>query len=238
MAPRSFWKGYLKLSLVTCPVAMTPATSENEKVRFHTLNAKTGNRVVSQYVDAISEKPVDEDDEVKGYQRGEDDYVMLEDDEIEAVALEAVVGLAAMAEAMGTFFTGLRYAAATYLVWFGISLIRSEPAALSGSAAAGGPGGLWISFAAGIGLTLGDVKAILFYAALFPVFVDLTAVTITDIALIAAITLIAVAGVKIGYAVTAATIAKASQGWSYRRAAQRVAGGAMIAAAGALALKS
>ncbi|WIY53569.1 Ku protein [Devosia sp. YIM 151766] len=89
MAPRSFWKGYLKLSLVTCPVAMTPATSENEKVRFHTLNAKTGNRVVSQYVDAVSGKPVDEDDEVKGYQRGEDDYVMLEDDEIAAVALES-----------------------------------------------------------------------------------------------------------------------------------------------------
>ena len=89
MAPRSFWKGYLKLSLVTCPVAMTPATSENEKVRFHTLNAKTGNRVVSQYVDAVSEKPVDEDDEVKGYQRGEDDYVMLEDEEIEAVGLES-----------------------------------------------------------------------------------------------------------------------------------------------------
>lgn len=89
MAPRSFWKGYLKLSLVTCPVAMTPATSENEKVRFHTLNARTGNRVVSQYVDAVSEKPVDEDDEVRGYQRGEGDYVMLEDDEIEAVALES-----------------------------------------------------------------------------------------------------------------------------------------------------
>lgn len=89
MAPRSFWKGYLKLSLVTCPVAMTPAISDEEKVRFHTLNAKTGNRVVSQYVDAVSEKPVDEDDEVKGYERGEDDYVMLEDDELDAVALES-----------------------------------------------------------------------------------------------------------------------------------------------------
>ncbi|MFD1252374.1 putative DNA repair protein YkoV [Devosia equisanguinis] len=89
MASRSFWKGYLKLSLVTCPVSMTPATSDSEKVRFHTLNAKTGNRVVSQYVDAVSAKPVDKDDEVKGYQRGEDDYVMLEDDEIDAVALES-----------------------------------------------------------------------------------------------------------------------------------------------------
>ena len=86
---RPYWRGYLKLSLVTCPVAMTPAISEDEKVRFHTLNAKTGNRVVSQYVDAVSEKPVDEDDEVKGYERGEDEYVMLEDDELEAVALES-----------------------------------------------------------------------------------------------------------------------------------------------------
>jgi DNA end-binding protein Ku len=89
MAPRSFWKGYLKLSLVTCPVAMSPATTDNEKVKFHTLNRKTGNRVVSQYVDAVSGKPVDEDEEVKGYQRGEDEYIVLEDDEIDAVALES-----------------------------------------------------------------------------------------------------------------------------------------------------
>jgi DNA end-binding protein Ku len=89
MAPRPFWKGYLKLSLVTCPVAMTPATTESEKVRFHTLNRKSGHRVVSQYVDAVSGKPVAEDDEVKGYQRGEDEYVLLEDDEIDAVALES-----------------------------------------------------------------------------------------------------------------------------------------------------
>jgi DNA end-binding protein Ku len=56
-ASRPYWKGYLKLSLVTCPVAMTPATSESEKVRFHTLNEKTGNRVVSQYVDSVTGKP-------------------------------------------------------------------------------------------------------------------------------------------------------------------------------------
>lgn len=89
MAPRTFWKGYLKLSLVTCPVAMSPATSESEKLRFHTLNRKTGNRVVSRYVDSVTRKPVDEDDEAKGYERGEGDYVLLDDDEIEAVALES-----------------------------------------------------------------------------------------------------------------------------------------------------
>ncbi|TXI00347.1 MAG: Ku protein [Rhizobium sp.] len=89
MAPRSFWKGYLKLSLVTCPVAMAPATSDNEKVRFHTLNSNTGHRVVSQYVDSVTGKPVDEDDEVKGYERGEGDYVMLKAEELDAVALES-----------------------------------------------------------------------------------------------------------------------------------------------------
>ena len=89
MAPRSFWKGYLKLSLVTCPVAMTPATTDNEKVKFHTVNRKTGNRVQSQYVDSVTGKPVKDKDEVKGYPVGEDQYVMLEDDELEAVALES-----------------------------------------------------------------------------------------------------------------------------------------------------
>lgn len=89
MAPRSFWKGYLKLSLVTCPVAMAPATSANDKVRFHTLNRKTGNRVVSQYVDSVTGKTVEEDDEVKGYERGDNDYIMLEDDELDAVAMES-----------------------------------------------------------------------------------------------------------------------------------------------------
>ncbi|MBY3537574.1 Ku protein [Rhizobium laguerreae] len=90
MAPRPYWKGYLKLSLVTCPVAMSPATSESEKVRFHTLNRATGNRVVSQYVDSVTGKPVKDENEAKGYARGENDYVILTDDELDAVALDTV----------------------------------------------------------------------------------------------------------------------------------------------------
>lgn len=89
MAPRPFWKGYLKLSLVTCPVAMTPATTENAKVRFHVLNRRTGNRVVSRYVDAADGAEIDEDDLVKAYPKGEDDYVAIEDEELESVALES-----------------------------------------------------------------------------------------------------------------------------------------------------
>lgn len=89
MATRSFWKGYLKLSLVTCAVSMTPAVSDSGKVRFHTLNRSTGNRVVSRYVDAVTGKAVDDDDTARGYPRGEDDYLILEEDELASVALES-----------------------------------------------------------------------------------------------------------------------------------------------------
>lgn len=89
MAQRAFWKGYLKLSLVTCRVAMTPAVTESSKLRFHNINRKTGNRVVSRYVDAKTGKPVDDEDQVKGYERSENDYVLFEDDELDNVALES-----------------------------------------------------------------------------------------------------------------------------------------------------
>lgn len=89
MAPRPYWKGYLKLSLVTCPVSLTPATTEREKVRFHTINADTGNRVRSRYVDAETGKPVSDDDEVRGYETEEGRYVVIEDEELEAVGLES-----------------------------------------------------------------------------------------------------------------------------------------------------
>jgi DNA end-binding protein Ku len=89
MATRPTWRGYLRLSLVTSPVAMLPATSEAEKVRFHTLNRATGSRVHSQYVDAETGKPVADEDQVKGYEREDGEYVMLEDEELDAVALES-----------------------------------------------------------------------------------------------------------------------------------------------------
>lgn len=90
MAARSYWKGYLKLSLVTCPVAMSPATSASEKVRFHTLNRETGNRIVSRYVDAETGKPVDPDDQAKGYEAESGRFVIVEDEELEAVQLDTV----------------------------------------------------------------------------------------------------------------------------------------------------
>lgn len=89
MAPRSFWKGYLRLSLVTCRVAMMPATSGAGKVRFHTLNRATGNRVESRYVDEETGKPVREEAQARGYPVSEDRLVVVEDEELEAVALES-----------------------------------------------------------------------------------------------------------------------------------------------------
>ncbi|MBS7544272.1 Ku protein [Ancylobacter oerskovii] len=89
MARRSFWKGYLKLSLVTCAVTMEPATGEGGKIRFHTLNRATGNRVEARYVDAVSGREVREEDEARGYELEPGRIVYLEDDELDAVALES-----------------------------------------------------------------------------------------------------------------------------------------------------
>jgi DNA end-binding protein Ku len=88
MAAPAFWKGYLKLSLVTCPVALVPAITGGEKVRFHTLSRASGARVVSRYVDAGTGQTVDDEDTVKGYPTGDERYVMLEDEELDRVALE------------------------------------------------------------------------------------------------------------------------------------------------------
>lgn len=89
MAPRPAWKGYLKLSLVTCAVELTNVVTHAEKVSFHVINRRTGNRVKRIYVDAETGKPVEDEDEIKGYEVENGDYVHIEDDEIEAVQVES-----------------------------------------------------------------------------------------------------------------------------------------------------
>jgi DNA end-binding protein Ku len=89
VAVRPYWKGYLKLSLVTCAVTLTPATTEGNKVKFHTLNRKTGDRIYTRYVDAETGRTVEDDDQTRGYQKGEHDYVILEDEELDAVKLDS-----------------------------------------------------------------------------------------------------------------------------------------------------
>ncbi|MBZ9885214.1 Ku protein [Mesorhizobium sp. CA10] len=89
MAPRPAWKGYLKLSLVTCAIELTNVVTHAEKVSFRILNRKTGNTVKRIYVDAGTGKPLEEGDEVKGYEVSDGDFVHIEEDEIEAVQIES-----------------------------------------------------------------------------------------------------------------------------------------------------
>jgi DNA end-binding protein Ku len=89
MAPRAVWKGVLKIAEVTCSVSLYTAASTSERISFHTINRKTGNRVHRQFIDEVSGKPVEAEDQVKGYDKGDGDYVILEADEIAAAIPES-----------------------------------------------------------------------------------------------------------------------------------------------------
>jgi DNA end-binding protein Ku len=89
MAPRANWKGFLRLSLVSCPVALFPATSDSEKISFNQINRKTGHRIKYQKVDAESGDEVEADDIMKGYKVDTDTYVEIGKDDLEGIALES-----------------------------------------------------------------------------------------------------------------------------------------------------
>ncbi len=89
MAPRPYWKGYLKLSLVSCPIALFTAASSGERVSFRQINKKTGNRLRQQLVDEVTREPVESEDKVRGYEYAKNAYVMVDDEEIDAVAIES-----------------------------------------------------------------------------------------------------------------------------------------------------
>ncbi|MBS0535310.1 MAG: Ku protein [Proteobacteria bacterium] len=89
MAPRPNWKGFLKLSLVSCSVALYPATSTSQRIRFNIINRETGNRIRNEVVDAETGDPVDSESRVKGYEVDKGQYVLVEEDELDNVALES-----------------------------------------------------------------------------------------------------------------------------------------------------
>jgi len=89
MAPRPNWKGFLKLSLVSCAVALYPATTTSQRIRFNIINRATGNRIRNEVVDVETGEPVEQEDRVKGYQFEKGQYVLLEEDELDNVALES-----------------------------------------------------------------------------------------------------------------------------------------------------
>ncbi|HEX5508678.1 MAG TPA: Ku protein [Pseudolabrys sp.] len=89
MAPRPNWKGFLKLSLVSCSVALYSATTTSQRVRFNIINRKTGNRIRNEVVDSDTGDPVEQEDRVKGYKLENNEYLLLEDEELDNVALES-----------------------------------------------------------------------------------------------------------------------------------------------------
>jgi DNA end-binding protein Ku len=89
VAPRAYWKGYLKLSLVSCPIALYPATSEREKISFNQLNKDTGNRIRYRKVDAETGDEVEQSNIIKGYEVAKGEYIELAPEELEAVAIES-----------------------------------------------------------------------------------------------------------------------------------------------------
>lgn len=89
MPPRPYWKGYLKLSLVSCPIALTPATSSTEKVSFRQINKETGNRIRYKKVDTETDEEVAGDQIGKGYEVAKSEYLIMDDEELEGVQLES-----------------------------------------------------------------------------------------------------------------------------------------------------
>jgi DNA end-binding protein Ku len=90
MAPaRAFWKGYLKLSLVSCPIAIYTGTSATERVSFRQISKKTGNRLRQQLVDEVTREPVEGEDKGRGYEYAKNAYIPVDDDELDALAVES-----------------------------------------------------------------------------------------------------------------------------------------------------
>jgi DNA end-binding protein Ku len=89
VAPRAYWKGYLRLSLVSCPIALYPATSERDKITFNQINRATGHRVRYRKVDAETGEEVASDQIVKGYEVAKGEYVEIADDELQAISLDS-----------------------------------------------------------------------------------------------------------------------------------------------------
>src|SRR3978361_1298969 len=89
MAPRANWKGFLRLSLVTCPIALFPATSESEKISFNQINRKTGHRIKYTKVDTDTGEEVESSDIMKGYKVDTDTYLEVSKEELENIALES-----------------------------------------------------------------------------------------------------------------------------------------------------
>lgn len=152
--------------------------------------------------------------------------------------LLAILGLTAIAEVMGGFFAVLKVLGGLYLVWLGVSLLKAKGGQLSLQQTERGKEGLLVSLTAGFLLTLGDVKAIIFYASLFPIFIDLNSASALDYAMVICITVVSVGSVKILYAIFASKVTAYFQRKRIGSAPQKLAGGLMVGIGSYVALKA
>lgn len=148
-----------------------------------------------------------------------------------------IVGLSAIAETMGWLFLTIKYVGAVYLLWLGFSLLRSKPTTAMTVREINKNSSLLASFLAGLFVTLGDVKAILFYASLFPVFVNLEMLQTSDVAVIMLITLFAVGGIKSAYAFFSSRVVTISKKTNLEGKVKKLTGVLMIGSASYLIIK-
>jgi Putative threonine efflux protein len=141
----------------------------------------------------------------------------------------AVLGMAVIAEVMGVFFVAIKWLAGLYLIWFGLSLLRADTSYPETSAEQCVPS-LSVSFSSGLLVTLGDIKAIFFYASFFPAFIDLAHLSRWDVLVIAMLTVISVGGVKLGYAYGAEKMVGLAGRHRRVRGVKVAAGGLMMGA--------
>lgn len=152
--------------------------------------------------------------------------------------LLAILGLSFVAEIMGGLFTIIKYLGAVYLLWLGFSLLKLQGNTEIKANSTSKKGNLTSSFLAGVVLTLGDVKAIIFYVSLFPLFIDLSALKLTEIIIIVGITAVSVGGVKALYAISAIKMVSFAKKLKFESTARKVAGGTMIGAGSYLIVKA
>ena len=150
----------------------------------------------------------------------------------------AITGLTAAAEALGSFFIVVKFMGGLYLIWYGTKLLTSNSSALQVSPPASQPISLAASLVSGFALTLGDIKAIFFYASLFPVFIDLSTIGSREITVIVAITIIGVGGVKVAYALLGSKVAEIASRHKFTGMYQKTIGGVMIGTGGYLIFKA
>ncbi len=142
----------------------------------------------------------------------------------------AILGLSLIAETMGNLFIVIKYLGSMYLLWLGFSLLKTKNATIINANKIQEKGNLIASFLAGFALTLGDIKAIFFYVSLFPMFINLATLRVSDVLVILFITVASVGSVKIVYALSATKIALLAKGFKYESAARKTAGCFMVGA--------